>query len=354
MIDDQKTDTQSEQRWKVLAARSPEADAPFYYGVTTTGVFCRPGCASRLPQRQHVRFFDSPSAAAAAGFRPCKRCRPDLSQPPDDVRAAVLKACELISAASKPPTLDELARAVGLSPHYFQRRFKGITGVTPRQYAQQIRAQRLQSQLGSSGTVTDAVFDAGYSSSSTFYQQSNEALGMKPSTYKNGGDGARIFFTVRDTSLGWILIAATEIGVCAIEFGDSHPELEASLRARFPLAELIAGHSPYEQWVQSILAYLDRPAADLDLPLDIRGTAFQRQVWTALRQIPLGETISYTELARRIGQPSAVRAAAQACASNKIAVAIPCHRVVRSDGSLSGYRWGLERKRKLIERERDS
>jgi AraC family transcriptional regulator, regulatory protein of adaptative response / methylated-DNA-[protein]-cysteine methyltransferase len=341
-----------DDRWNALVARSPQANGPFFYGVATTGIYCRPGCASRLPKRDNVRFFDTAEQAAASGFRPCKRCRPDLVENPDPIRAAVLKACAIMDTAETRPTLSELAGAVNLSPFHFQRQFKQITGVTPKQYFMEKRLQRVQSNLRTGDTVTAALYDAGFSSSAPFYQQSKQSLGMKPSSFKNGGGGSRIFYAIRETHLGWLLVAATEVGVCAIEFGDSHADLEASLRSRFPQAEIIAGHPVYQNWVQSIVAYLDRPQSGLDLPLDIRGTAFQRRVWQALREIPIGETISYTELARRVGSPKAVRAAAGACASNKIAVAIPCHRAVRSDGSLSGYRWGIERKQKLLEREK--
>jgi AraC family transcriptional regulator, regulatory protein of adaptative response / methylated-DNA-[protein]-cysteine methyltransferase len=341
----------SEQRWSALVERSPQSDDPFLYAVITTGIYCRPTCSSRLPNQENVRFFDHAQEAQQAGFRACKRCRPDLLEPPDDTRSAVLKACQMIDTAESPPTLKDLAQSVGLSPYYLQRQFKQIVGVTPKQYAMGRRVQRLQSNLNAGSRITDAIYDAGFDSSAPFYQQSEESLGMTPSTYKNGGSGARIYYAIHESPLGWLLVAVTAVGVCAVEFGDSQPALEASLHSRFPQAEIIPGGSVFEDWVQRILAFLDHPAQSLDLPLDIRGTAFQRRVWLALREIPPGETASYSEVARRIGSPKAVRAVAHACASNKIAVAIPCHRVVRSNGDLSGYRWGIERKRKLLERE---
>jgi AraC family transcriptional regulator, regulatory protein of adaptative response / methylated-DNA-[protein]-cysteine methyltransferase len=344
----------ADDRWTALVKRSPQPDNQFLYAVTTTGIYCRPTCSSRLPNRENVRFFNHAEEAQQAGFRACKRCRPDLVENPDAIRTAVLQACAIMDNAETRPTLSELSKAVNVSPFHFQRQFKQIIGVTPKQYFMQKRLQRVQSNLKAGDTVTEAIYDAGFSSSTPFYQQSKRSLGMSPSSFKNGGIGSSIFYAIRETHLGWLLVAATETGVCAIEFGSSHSDLDASLRSRFPQAEIIAGHPVYENWVQSVLSYLDHPQSGLDLPLDIRGTAFQRRVWQALREIPIGETISYTELARRVGHPKAVRAAAGACASNKIAIAVPCHRVVRSDGSLSGYRWGIERKRELLEREKEA
>jgi AraC family transcriptional regulator, regulatory protein of adaptative response / methylated-DNA-[protein]-cysteine methyltransferase len=352
MTEKQTQDTISDIRWKILLERSQQTEQPFYYGVITTGVYCLPHCSSRLPRRENIRFFDTIDEASHAGFRPCKRCRPDLTEQIDSTQAAVLQACDILDNAEETLSLAELAGTVGLSPFYFQRQFKRIVGVTPKQYAMEKRKQRIQANLQAGEPVTNALYDAGYSSSAPFYNQARQTLGMTPSTYKNGGSGARIHYAIHETRLGWLLVAVTAAGVCAIEFGDSQPQLEASLHTRFPQAEIIPGGSEFDGWVQRILAFLDRPSQALDLPVDVRGTAFQHQVWQALRQIPLGETISYTELARRVGRPKAVRAVARACAVNQVAVVIPCHRVVGASGSLTGYRWGIERKRWLIERER--
>jgi AraC family transcriptional regulator, regulatory protein of adaptative response / methylated-DNA-[protein]-cysteine methyltransferase len=352
MTEKQTQDTISDVRWNILRERSQQIEQPFYYGVTTTGIYCRPHCSSRLPRRENVRFFDTVDEATQAGFRPCKRCRPNLPEQADSTQAAVLQACAIMDNADETPTLAELAGTVGLSPFYFQRQFKRIVGVTPKQYAMEKRKQRIQANLQAGETVTTALYDAGYSSSAPFYNQARQSLGMTPSTYKNGGSGARIHYAIHETRLGWLLVAVTAAGVCAIEFGDSQAQLEASLHTRFPQAEIIPGGSVFDGWVQRILAFLDRPSQALDLPVDVRGTAFQHQVWQALRQIPLGETISYTELARRVGRPKAVRAVARACAVNQVAVVIPCHRVVGASGSLTGYRWGIERKRKLLEQEK--
>jgi AraC family transcriptional regulator, regulatory protein of adaptative response / methylated-DNA-[protein]-cysteine methyltransferase len=352
MTEKQTQDTISDLRWNILRERRQQTEQPFYYGVITTGIYCRPNCSSRLPRRENVRFFDTVDEASQAGFRPCKRCRPNLPEQTDSTQAAVLQACVIMDNAEEIPTLAELAGAVGLSPFYFQRQFKSIVGVTPKQYAMEKRKQRIQANLQAGEPVTTALYDAGYSSSAPFYNQARQALGMTPSTYKNGGNGARIHYAIHETRLGWLLVAVTAAGVCAIEFGESQAQLEASLHTRFPQAEIIPGGSVFDGWVQRILAFLDRPSQDLELPVDVRGTAFQHQVWQALRQIPLGETISYTELARRVGRPKAVRAVARACAVNQVAVVIPCHRVVGASGSLTGYRWGIERKRWLIEREK--
>lgn len=340
-------------RWAAVCARDAAAEGHFWFAVTTTGVYCRPTCRSRQPRRQNVRFFDAPAAAEAAGFRPCKRCQPHEAQPAMTVEhaAAVEQACALIRSADAAPTLATLAAAVGMSPYHFQRVFKAHTGVSPKQYAMRVRLERTAGALHSAESVTAALYDAGYNSGGQFYAESADAIGMTPGVYRRGAAGETIHFGVAPCYLGWVLAAATERGLCAIDLGDDPALLEAGLRTRFPNAAIVRDPS-FDEWMQQIVAFLDAPQRGLSLPLDIQGTAFQRRVWDALRTIPAGATLSYAEVAERIGEPAAVRAVAGACAANKLAVAIPCHRVVRKDGDLSGYRWGVERKRRLLARER--
>lgn len=346
--------TTNERRWQAIAARDPGAEGAFWFAVATTGVYCRPTCRSRQPLRQNVRFFDSPDAAEAAGFRPCKRCQPRQATPAMDVEhtQAIEQACALIRDGDPAPTLATLAAAVGMSPYHFQRLFKARLGVTPKQYALALRRRRATGALDATGSVTAALYDAGYGSSGHFYGASDDTLGMTPTTYRRGAAGEAIQFGVAECYLGWVLVAATGRGLCAIDLGDDPTALEAGLRERFPNAQ-VEEDTDFGEWVQQVVAFLDAPERGLDLPLDIQGTAFQRRVWAALREIPAGSTLSYTEIAERIGEPKAVRAVAGACAANKLAVAIPCHRVVRQNGDLSGYRWGIERKRKLLAREQE-
>jgi AraC family transcriptional regulator of adaptative response/methylated-DNA-[protein]-cysteine methyltransferase len=338
-------------RWRALVDRDRQADGAFVYGVMTTGVYCRPDCASRRPNRENVRFFDTCEQAEQAGFRPCKRCDPRSPDRHAAHREAIVRACQLIEEAEDTPKLADLAAAVGLSPSYLHRLFKRIVGVTPKQYAMERRLSRVRDTLQASATVTEAIYEAGYASSSRFYENASVTLGMKPSDYSHGGPGARIRFAVARCHLGWALAAATEVGICAIDLGDTSETLAARLRARFPGAELVDDDPAFGEWMARVLAFLDAPHGGLDLPLDIQGTAFQRRVWLALREIAPGSTASYGQVAARIGNPKAARAVAQACAANPIAVAIPCHRVLRSDGRLGGYRWGSERKRALLKRE---
>ncbi len=340
------------RRWETIVRRDEGARGDFVYGVVTTGIYCRPGCASRLPNRENVRFYDTWQMAEAAGLRPCKRCTPrETEAPADPGRDAVLEACRLIESADHAPSLRELAERVGYSPYHFQRLFKQIVGVSPKQYAMEKRLDRVRTGLQDEASVTDAIYDAGYESTSRFYVTDAPALGMKPSEYRNGGEGIVIRYAVAPCYLGFVLVAATDQGICRIDLGASPGALEARLRADFPEAELRTEDPDLETMVNEVIAMLEAPDRGLSLPLDIQGTAFQRRVWTALREIPAGATASYAEIATRIGNPKAARAVAQACASNHVAVAIPCHRVVRSDGGLGGYRWGLDRKRAILERE---
>ncbi|TAK08258.1 MAG: bifunctional DNA-binding transcriptional regulator/O6-methylguanine-DNA methyltransferase Ada [Candidatus Manganitrophaceae bacterium] len=341
-----------DDRWTAVLRRDRRADGIFYFSVRTTGIYCRPSCPARSARREHVRFHSTREEAVSAGFRPCKRCRPDAPALAEQRAAAVAKACRLIETAESLPNLDTLAEVAGMSRYHFHRVFKAITGVTPKAYATAHRAERVREALSRSGTVTEAIFEAGFNSSGRFYAISSEALGMTPSGFRAGGVGASVRFAVGECSLGSILVAATPQGICALLLGDDPDQLARDLQDRFPRAELIGGDEAFEQGVAQVIAFVETPALGLDLPLDVRGTAFQQRVWQALRRIPAGDTASYTEIAERIGAPTAVRAVARACASNSIAVAIPCHRVVRKDGALSGYRWGVERKRALLARER--
>ncbi len=343
--------TENDPRWASVVARDSKADGAFYYSVKTTGVYCRPSCAARLARPENIRFHRTCEDAEKAGFRPCKRCKPNQPSLVEQHVAKVIEACRLIEASEHVPKLEELASHAGVSIYHFHRMFKTITGLTPKEYAAAHRAKRIRHELGRSGTVTEAIFDAGYNSSGRFYEQSNHVLGMTPTNYRVGGANTEIRFALGECSLGSILVAQSERGICAIFLGDDPDELARDLQHRFPRAKLIGGDGEFEQLVSKVVGFIEAPALGLDLPLDVRGTAFQQRVWQALRMIPAGETASYTEIAARIGAPKAVRAVAQACASNPIAVAIPCHRVVRNDGVLSGYRWGVERKRTLLDRE---
>ena len=341
----------NQARWEMILQRDRSAGNDFVYGVLTTNIYCRPGCTSRRPKRENVRFFDSSAEAERAGFRPCKRCRPDAPDMEAAHGAAIIQACKAIEESEEPPRLNDLAQAVGLSPFHFHRLFKNAVGVTPKQYALEKRLGRARGNLKQSATITEALYDAGFASSSRFYQQSDAALGMKPSDYKNGGRGLTIRYAIAPCDLGLALVAATDAGICAIALGDSPASLQDDLRRRFPQAELRDNDPGLDAAVKQVLAFIESPGLGLQLPLDIRGTAFQRRVWQALQEIPAGATTSYGEIAARIGQPTAARAVAQACAANPIAVAIPCHRVRRGKGELGGYHWGLERKRALLERE---
>jgi len=342
---------EQDPRWTALQARDPTAGTDFVYAVKTTGVYCRPGSASRLPRPEDIEFFDSPEAAEAAGYRPSRRAQVDRAAVATRHAALIAQTCRYIEAASSVPSLHELAARVGMSPHHFHRVFKTVTGLTPRAYASALRAHQVRGQLDGGASVTTAIYEAGFGSDSRFYESSSHRLGMLPRQYRAGGVNAEIRFAVGQCSLGAILVAQSERGICAISIGDDADELVRNLQDQFPRATLIGGNAEFEQTVATVVGFVESPSLGFGLPLDVQGTVFQERVWQALRDIPFGKTVTYTDIARQIGMPAAVRAVASACGANRLAVAIPCHRVVRSDGSLSGYRWGVERKRQLLDRE---
>lgn len=342
---------ETDPRWASIVARDAAVDGRFYYSVKTTGVYCRPSCGARLPRPENIAFHPTRAAAEKAGYRPCKRCKPEQPSLAEQHASVVLAACRWIEDAEETPRLETIAAQAGMSSYHFHRVFKAITGVTPKAYATAHRANRVREKLSRGQRVTDAIFDAGYHSNARFYEQSNALLGMTPSDWRRGGAKTEIRFAIGQCSLGAILVACSAKGICAILFGEDPDRLARDLQDQFANAQLIGDDAEFARLVARVVGFVEMPQAGLDLPLDVRGTAFQQRVWDALRRIPAGTTASYREIAERIGAPKAVRAVAQACASNKIAVAIPCHRVVRNDGALSGYRWGVERKRTLLERE---
>ncbi len=338
-------------RWQAVLRRDPQADGVFVYAVKTTGVYCRPSCPSRAAKRENVEFFEKNEQAAQAGYRACKRCRPEALSQEQRRRALVVQACRAIEQSDSALPLAALARQAGLSPHHFHRIFKAATGLTPKAFYKSVRAKRVAESLQASPSVTEAIYASGFNSAGRFYEESGALLGMAPGTYRKGAAGEQIRYAVAPCALGQVIVAATRRGVCAIEFGDAAPALVESLHERFPKARFESGDEEFRGWVARVLGYLDQPQGALDLPLDVQGTVFQQRVWQALRDIPAGQTASYAEVARRIGQPKAHRAVAHACAKNRVAVAIPCHRIVRRDGELSGYRWGGARKAALLKRE---
>ena len=343
--------TKSDPRWASIITRDASADGKFYYAVRTTGVYCRPSCAARQARPENVQYYESGAEAERAGFRPCKRCKPDQPSISEQNAAKVAKACRLIEQSLEAPSLTRLAKYAGMSIYYFHRVFKSITGLTPNDYAAAHRNQRLRISLGKSNTVTDAIYEAGFNSSSRFYERTKNALGMTPSKFRSGGRETDIYFAIGEFSLGSILVAQSTKGVCSILIGDDPGPLVRALQDQFPNANLIGNEPGYEELVAKVVGFIESHGVGLDLPLDIRGTAFQQRVWKALQQIPPGSTATYSEIAEKIGFPRAARAVARACATNVLAVAIPCHRVIRSDGALSGYRWGIQRKQALLERE---
>jgi len=347
-------ETLRDPRWKAVVERDATADGAFFYSVATTGVYCRPSCPSRRARPENVAFHSTAADAKRAGFRACKRCKPDqatLSVPHADTVAAL---CRFIETAEYAPTLEELSSRSGMSPYHLHRTFKALTGLTPRAYSAAHRAERIRRELGRNQTVTDAIYGAGYNSNGRFYEESDQILGMTPTRFRSGGAETDIRFAIGECSLGSILVAQSQRGVCAILMGDDPNALARDLQDQFPRARFIGGDANFERLVAKVVGLVETPGIGIDLPLDVRGTAFQQRVWRALRSIPVGRTVSYAELAKHIGAPKSVRAVAQACGANALAVAIPCHRVVRTDGSLSGYRWGVERKRALLEREAES
>jgi AraC family transcriptional regulator of adaptative response/methylated-DNA-[protein]-cysteine methyltransferase len=340
--------THNDHRHAAIAARDARSDGIFFYAVKTTGVYCRPSCGARLPRPENVAFYTSTADAEAAGFRPCKRCKPN--QPPASP-AIIAAACRTIETAENTPNLATLAAQAGLSPFHFHRIFKAATGVTPKAYAAAHRDARVKSALRNGGSVTEAIYESGYASSGRFYAGAKSRLGMAPKTFRAGGGGEIIVSAAAPCSLGFVHVAATAKGICAISLGPDRETLEAEFSRRFPNAHLQNGDPEFAATVAAVATFVDTPARGLSLPLDIRGTAFQQRVWAELTKIPPGQTASYTQIATRLGMPKAVRAVASACAANTIAVAIPCHRALRTTGALAGYRWGLERKQALLAKE---
>jgi AraC family transcriptional regulator of adaptative response/methylated-DNA-[protein]-cysteine methyltransferase len=344
---------ETELYWQAVRTNDVRFDGAFVLGVKTTGIYCKPSCRARLPKRENVDFYPSPQMAERRGFRACKRCRPGEVGGIDPHVAKILKVCEMMEGDDL-LTLDSLSASVGLSAYHLQRSFKEIIGVSPKKYAEAKRMERFKDELKDGSDVTTAMYDAGFGSSSRLYEKATEKLGMTPSVYKKGGAGMQISFTIADSELGKLLVARTERGICSVTFGDDEGSLREGLVKEFPNAEIAEDAQDLSQAVNAIIGYLAGKTRRLLLPLDLQATAFQMQVWEFLRKIPYGETRSYTEVAEALGDKKKVRAVAQACSKNRIAVVVPCHRVIAGDGRLSGYRWGVERKKKLLAREAGS
>ena len=339
-----------DDRWQSVVDRDVNADGQFVFAVQTTGIFCRPSCRAKHALRKNVRFFADAQQAQDAGFRPCKRCQPDKDSAQQHRLDKIARACQLLEQES-PLTLDELAQQVAMSPYHLHRLFKATTGMTPKVWQQSWRARRLRDALAKGVPVTQAILNAGFPDSSSYYRKADQALGMTAKQFRKGGDNVSVRYTLADCALGRCLVAESERGICAILLGDDDATLVADLHALFPAAQDVPADANFQQRVREVIVAINSRDAPLSLPLDIRGTAFQQQVWQALRAIPCGETMSYQQLASAIGKPKAVRAVASACGANKLAIVIPCHRVIRGDGALSGYRWGIARKAQLLQRE---
>ncbi len=341
-----------EARWEAVLNRDPEARSAFVYAVATTGIYCRPTCPSRRPRRRNATFYDTAALADGAGYRPCKRCRPEDESFQEKADRRIIEACRILEESEERPTLSQLAAEIGLSPFHFQRLFKETVGLTPKEYASGLRRTRLQESLKKRETVTEALYEAGLSSGSRLYENYLKMLGMKPTEYRDSGRDGEIRYALGSSTLGPVLVAATAKGVCRIDLGENEEELISRLKKDFTEARIEEGDKSFHQLVAMVTNFIEFPGKGLGLPLDIRGTAFQQKVWQALQEIPPGSTLSYGQVAAKLGRPQAARAVARACASNTLALAVPCHRVVRSDGGLGGYRWGVERKRAILEQER--
>ncbi len=343
-----------ELRWQAFVERDREADGHFIIGVHSTGIFCRPGCPARTPRRENVRFYDSVVDAMRAGLRPCKRCKPQGTSLTEHHIAVVAAACETIETRDEAPVLADLAHDAGMSQWHFHRVFKSVTSLTPGQYVRAHRATRVRQELESAQSVTRAMYDAGFQSPGAFYATTRNAIGMAPTSFRNKGQGERIQVAVRPTSIGYLLIAATDRGICTVTIGDNPETLMEEFAARFANAAISEAGPELDESISAVIDRVEHPSKHVDLPLDLRGTAFQHRVWNALRNIPVGSTATYSDIARQIDAPTSGRAVANACGANPLAVVVPCHRVVRKDGDLGGYRWGLERKRKLLDREQQT
>jgi AraC family transcriptional regulator of adaptative response/methylated-DNA-[protein]-cysteine methyltransferase len=348
------TSEDQEKYWQAILARDSRFEGEFVYGVRSTGIYCRPGCSSRLPGKAQVVFFSTIKEAEKAGFRPCKRCQPQNSLAPAARVDIVERACRLMdNPEGAALSLADLSRKLAVSPSYLQRIFRSTTGLTPYQYRLERKLKQFKTLVREGEELSGALYDAGFGSSSRLYEKAISHLGMTPGSYRRGGEGMEIHYTFVDTFIGRMLVAATQQGICAVSFGDDEAVLETFLREEYPQAVLKRDHQAFNAWIEALAGHLEGLRPDLDLPLDVQATAFTLRVWQELRRIPYGETRTYAEIAQAVGRPKAVRAVANACASNPAAVVTPCHRVLRSDGSLGGYRWGTERKQALLDREKE-